>query len=33
MNIGIFAVFMLLAFIVGGVIYSANSNPDASDTH
>ncbi len=28
---GIAAVFALLAFIVAGVIYSANKHPDAND--
>jgi len=31
MVIGIFAVFMLIAFIITGVIYSANLHPDAND--
>jgi hypothetical protein len=31
MNVGHFATFALLAFIIGGIIYSATHRPDASN--
>jgi hypothetical protein len=33
MLVGIAGTFALIAFIVAGVIWTANTHPDASDTH